>query len=243
KMNGWAVGQYGLIFHTTDGGVTWKDQSIKNVNIFRMSVFFINANIGWVASDVGELYHTTNSGSTWVKQSGFSNYSTSIFFLDSNIGWFGGGGVGTILHTTNGGNTWQSDNIPSSGGISGIAFTSPQNGWIIAGNGSILHTINGTSFSGIKLPITNNSELLTIKNYPNPLNSITTFNYNIPKSSFVTLRIINALGEEVSQLVSEVESEGTHEVKWDAHDMPNGIYFCELRSGAYSQSVRVIVMR
>lgn len=48
-----------------------------------------------------------------------------------------------------------------------------------------------------------------ISNYPNPFNPSTQIKYELPKSSFVTIKIYNSIGEEVSKLVSEFREAGS----------------------------------
>ncbi len=54
------------------------------------------------------------------------------------------------------------------------------------------------------------------QNYPNPFNPSTSIIYSIPQKSFVTLKIFNALGEEISQLVNEEREGGRYEVDFSA---------------------------
>ena len=51
-------------------------------------------------------------------------------------------------------------------------------------------------------------DFLLSQNYPNPLNPSTTIKYSIPKSSQVTLKIFNTLGEEITTLVNEEKPVG-----------------------------------
>jgi hypothetical protein len=54
-----------------------------------------------------------------------------------------------------------------------------------------------------------------LQNYPNPFNSQTIIEYEILKSSFVTISIFNLNGQKIKTLVSEVRSAGLHSNRWD----------------------------
>ncbi|NIA18528.1 MAG: hypothetical protein GWO85_00360, partial [Simkaniaceae bacterium] len=51
-------------------------------------------------------------------------------------------------------------------------------------------------------------------NYPNPFNPVTTFSYDIPEESFVTLTIYDVLGNEITRLVNENQKADFHHVQW-----------------------------
>ncbi|MDD1475259.1 T9SS type A sorting domain-containing protein, partial [Dolichospermum sp. ST_sed4] len=51
-------------------------------------------------------------------------------------------------------------------------------------------------------------------NYPNPFNPITTIGFDIPKSSFVSLKVFDILGREVTSLVSENMEPGSYRVSF-----------------------------
>ena len=67
------------------------------------------------------------------------------------------------------------------------------------------------------------------QNYPNPFNSSSIIKYSIPKSSQVSLKIFNTLGEEIETLVNEEKVIGTYELTWNASNLPSGVYFYTLQ--------------
>ena len=69
------------------------------------------------------------------------------------------------------------------------------------------------------------------QNYPNPFNPSTKIKYYIPDLSFVTLKVYDVLGNEVSTLVDEEKPVGSYEVVFDATKLPSGVYFYQLNAG------------
>jgi hypothetical protein len=81
------------------------------------------------------------------------------------------------------------------------------------------------------------------QNYPNPFNPGTTISFSLPKNAFVTLKVYNTLGQEVASLVNGEVVAGRHEVRWDAGNMPSGVYSYQLRAGEFRQMQRMILMK
>jgi len=81
------------------------------------------------------------------------------------------------------------------------------------------------------------------QNFPNPLNPSTTIKYSIPKSSQVSLKIFNTLGEELETLVNEEKFVGTYELNWNAANLPSGVYFYRLQAGNFVQTKKMILMK
>ena len=75
------------------------------------------------------------------------------------------------------------------------------------------------------------------QNYPNPFNPTTRIRYNIPKASFVTLKVYSILGQEVATLVKEKKEPGRYEVDFEpfAGNLPlaSGTYFYRLAADDY----------
>ena len=101
EWHGWAVGVYGVIMLTNDGGITWQEV-VHGHGETLQSVFFLDARNGLAVGDAGTVLRSIDGGYTWFKQySGIRrNYLCSVQFTDLNIGWISGEG-GTIKNTKN----------------------------------------------------------------------------------------------------------------------------------------------
>jgi len=96
-----------------------------------------------------------------------------------------------------------------------------------------------TSLGNNQLPV----KFTLNQNYPNPFNPATSIKYEIPQNGFVTLKIFNVLGMEISTLVNETKRQGTHEVTWSASDFPSGVYFYELSAGEFKQRKKMMLIK
>ena len=103
---GWIAGenilQKGLIYKTTDGGISWSLLSSDTLKACT-SVYFADTNHGWVSGREGNILNSTDGGTGWsLQSSGTTSNLNSIFFTDNLTGWAAGSN-GTILKTNNGG--------------------------------------------------------------------------------------------------------------------------------------------
>ncbi|MCX6601116.1 MAG: C25 family cysteine peptidase [bacterium] len=81
------------------------------------------------------------------------------------------------------------------------------------------------------------------QNYPNPFNPTTTIRYDLPRDGQARLTVYNLLGRQVAELVNERQSAGRYEVRFEAADLPSGMYFYRLESGGFVQSAKMILMK
>ena len=102
-------------------------------------------------------------------------------------------------------------------------------------DGKILTGINDE----VNLPITFSLE----QNYPNPFNPSTTIKYSIPQTSFVTLKIYDVLGREVSTLVNEEKTAGNYQLNFDASNIASGIYFYKIQSGNFVNIKKMVLIK
>jgi len=86
-------------------------------------------------------------------------------------------------------------------------------------------------------------DLSVYQNYPNPFTNSTNFGFYIPHDARVSLKIYNALGNEVTMLVNDWLSAGEHTTQWDASNYPSGVYFYNLRSGDFSQTKQMLLLK
>ncbi|HLN74837.1 MAG TPA: family 16 glycosylhydrolase [Prolixibacteraceae bacterium] len=81
------------------------------------------------------------------------------------------------------------------------------------------------------------------QNFPNPFYPKTTISFNVPTKSFVSLKVFNANGMEVSTLASGELTAGNHERQWDASGLPSGIYYYRLQAGDLMETKKLLVQR
>lgn len=81
------------------------------------------------------------------------------------------------------------------------------------------------------------------QNYPNPFNPTTTIKYELPKESFVTLKVYNLLGQEVATLVNENLKAGRYEVSFNGSKLSNGVYFYRLQAGEFCSTKKLFLIK
>jgi|GEM_PF-2205570 len=81
------------------------------------------------------------------------------------------------------------------------------------------------------------------QNYPNPFNPTTIISYDLPRSGFVTLKVYDILGREVSTLYNGNQNVGTYNVSFDASKLASGVYFYQLKSGDYTSIKKMVLLK
>ncbi|MFA6540657.1 MAG: T9SS type A sorting domain-containing protein [Bacteroidota bacterium] len=81
------------------------------------------------------------------------------------------------------------------------------------------------------------------QNYPNPFNPTTVIEYQLRAGGYVTLKIFDLLGREVTTLVNETQHAGDYTVRFDARSLSSGIYFYTLSTGTFRQTNKMMLIR
>ena len=81
------------------------------------------------------------------------------------------------------------------------------------------------------------------QNYPNPFNPSTKINFSLPKAGFVTLKVYDLTGKEVSSLVNENLNIGTYGVDFNAAALTSGIYFYTLNTENFSETKKMMLIK
>ena len=87
------------------------------------------------------------------------------------------------------------------------------------------------------------SEFSLLQNYPNPFNPSTKITFTLPKSGTISLKVFNTLGQVVATVVDEDYIAGTHEVNFDASALSSGVYFYTLKSGNFSATKKMMLVK
>jgi len=86
------------------------------------------------------------------------------------------------------------------------------------------------------------------QNYPNPFNAETEIHFQLPKASWVLLRITNVIGQMVKTLVNEFKSPGSHVIRWDGRDnagrvVPSGEYLYRIEAGHFTETKKMLLVK
>ncbi len=86
-------------------------------------------------------------------------------------------------------------------------------------------------------------EFRLLQNHPNPFNATTTIRFDQPKRTFVTLKIYDVVGREVTTLVNRDLQPGEYEVIFEAHGLASGLYFYRLETKEFVKTEKLTLLR
>jgi hypothetical protein len=81
------------------------------------------------------------------------------------------------------------------------------------------------------------------QNYPNPFNPSTNISYTVGSHQFVSLQVYDVLGRRVATFVDEAKDAGTYSVRFDASNLPSGVYLYRLQAGNFSETKKLLLMK
>jgi len=222
----------GPLYYTKDGGktlITINDSRIKGVNEF---VGDHLSNI-YLASYSG-IFKTVD-GIKW--QSIFDKVGIAYLRTDQFDNLYAAAGDGAIYFSNDQGKNW--DKI--AGSIPNTSFWS----FAITPDGYLL---NGSQDKGLyrkKIEIKKNeiTQISSNQNFPNPFNNSTRIEYDVPKDSFVKLKIYDLLGREVESLISEFKDKGKYYIDWIPQGVASGIYLYKLQVGSDNEINKMVFLK
>jgi len=240
-------GAYSRIYYSSNMGVNWSTQTIPP--IFTGAICFNTATKGMAGGVAGfsELLFTNNAGTSWTSATyPFPASGTAGICGTESTWWVSQGGFTNsriVYVSTNDGANWTTsytapDGINNHMTKSRSGFTI----WLVRSNGGISRY--GTPIVNIyqnskKIP----SSYLLNQNYPNPFNPETKIEFQIPEKNFVSIKIFDCLGKEISTLVSEFLQPGSYSTDFNASGLPGGVYFLKMISGGFSETKKMILVK
>jgi photosystem II stability/assembly factor-like uncharacterized protein len=240
----------GLLMKRAIGGGTWSYDTagLQGAIVYSISV---DQNGNLYAGTYGNgIYKRT--GSTWTSLSspgGLSGNDAFVTAVDNTGALFAGFAYSSgfnyvwqgVYYTTNDGGSW------TKVGLDGLAVRglfSYGDSMIAAtySNGMFLLSKTGST-SVQRKNISPPGSFALFQNYPNPFNPSTVISYQLPVSSFVTMKVYDLIGKEVATLVSGQQSAGPHEVLFDGARLASGVYFYRLQAGTFSDVKKFVLLK
>ncbi|MEO8666343.1 MAG: T9SS type A sorting domain-containing protein, partial [Ignavibacteria bacterium] len=71
----------------------------------------------------------------------------------------------------------------------------------------------------------------------------TKISYELPSAGFVTLKVYDVLGKEVSVLLSQRQNAGKYSLNFNASNLTSGVYFYKIESGNFNEIKRMVLLK
>ena len=155
--NGWAAGEYGFIYHTTDGGNTWEKQSgflrisweteeLESGN-FLFGLHAVDPQTAWAVGLGKTVVRTTDGGATWNEMDLDIIPEVHLFtVMADKAGNVYIGGNGVFITSSNGGASFEHANMfpPITYGRISRITQRGDNGLVAVGNRALIYRVDGT---------------------------------------------------------------------------------------------------
>ena len=241
------------VFKSTDGGYNFvsSGSGVPNKTITSISIqpnepkYAILTQSGFGGT---KIHRTTNGGTNWFSINGdlpdspindgliyYPGYATNVILAATDVG---------VFMTNNNGTKWTelADGLPNT-----VAIHLDYN----QASGKIRIGTHGRGvfeLSGQLIGITNYNSGVPEKfylkqNYPNPFNPTTRVSFGVVKSGFVNLKVYDALGREVANLVNENLKSGNYEVTFRGDNLSSGMYFYKLSVNDFTETKRMMLIK
>lgn len=214
------------LYRSTNAGLNWDSTIVKgfitgiNVHPYLSKISFASTLDGFTT------YLTEDYGYNWYSSNDSSGASKFIFNKNNDSIVYSN----TNLKSTDRGKNW-------------IKIDSLYNSWTDLGiDDKKKPTLYGVSYNYGLFQYTDilttvydesyKEERKSIKNFPNPFNSTTEIQIEIPQQSIITIIIYNSLGQRVRTILNSTElKQGEHSFHWNGNDengipIATGIYLC-----------------
>lgn len=145
RKDGWAVGEFGTIWRTKNGGIYWEQMRNAPTPAWLYDVHFIDGQRGWTVGRFETVMRTEDGGESWMHEPmptlrrpfGLSLNFRAVRFANPRQGWIVGQ-HGNILHSADGGKSWQREKLSMDErlfdliNLNGLSITDENQVWAIS---------------------------------------------------------------------------------------------------------------
>ncbi|HSW56266.1 MAG TPA: T9SS type A sorting domain-containing protein [Ignavibacteriaceae bacterium] len=229
------------VLRSTDNGISW-DTVNNGIFAFNfISLIISETDYLYLGIRRYGIYRSSNLGNSWeqVKPGWIRNLaSTSLGYV------IAGDEIEGVVISKDNGESWQQINagLPNSTFINCVFFDQQGYAYCSVHNFGIYKSVSPV----VDVNDAIHSEIysyILYQNFPNPFNPTTRISYSVPEFGFVTLKIYDVLGKEVSALVGEEKSSGSYVIQFDASKLSSGIYFYQLITKDYVNTKKMILIK
>jgi len=244
---GGAIDGAGVVWSTTNGGDNWfADPSDAPPDPINQVHTFDSLSVIGIGGDreifgVGVI-RTFDGGLFWEFED--INIPGVGFTLDFRNDYEAWSTLGVnLIYSLDAGATWTQISSPDSSDIGDIIFPDSLHGFAVGKQGVILK---------YNLPIVDDvsdyddivpKSFELYQNYPNPFNPSTAILFSVPVTSYITLKVYDVLGNEITTLINGQKEAGRYQVQFNAANLVSGIYIYRIVTGDFISSKKLILMK
>ena len=227
------------LFRSTNEGESWEQllaSGFTTLLIANSGNIFIGGGGLFSSSDCGDSWELTNLTDTVFINSLAQN---SLNYIFASIY----GSSTDLTYSTDNGQNWQT--ISATSAPQYLLAFDPDDHLFGGGANGLFYNLSPTYvFDDNCLNI---KSYILSQNYPNPFNPSTKISWQMPVSSWQTLKVYDVLGNEVATLVDEYKNAGSYEVEFKStvgnRQLANGVYFYQLKAGDYLETKKMILLK
>lgn len=87
------------------------------------------------------------------------------------------------------------------------------------------------------------TEVLYLEHFPNPVEHQATISFGLGTTQFVSLKVFNLLGQEVTRLVAERLPAGRHAISFETANLTSGLYFYRLEMAGFVEQRTLLIVK
>ncbi len=251
----WGGTYGGGVYASGNNGATWNFIGLYNSDVNALAAVgnTVYAGIDYIGTNngTGGVYVYNNSGTSW-SSLGIGNewiealaVSGNNLFSGSSASDYPTFGTGGVYLSTNSGSAF----IPINQGFYNedmrIASLLIANNYIFSGcswrgvwRRSLSEIINVQNIS-TEIP----TKYSLSQNYPNPFNPSTSIEFDVVQTADVNISVFDILGKELEVLVNEKLQPGSYKTEWNGAGYSSGVYFYRMKSGNFSQTKQMMLIK
>lgn len=202
----------------------------------------------WIATRFGGLAKFNSISNNWTvyntSNSSLPENNLNCVVVDTNnIKYIGPYFSGLVIYNDTSWTIHNTSNSPiPSNSISCITIDSNNNKWLGTGGGLAIYNENGVV--SVENKYTQISEdFVLYQNFPNPFNPKTKISFSIQKYELVILKIYDALGHEISELINQGLQRGLYEYEWNGANYSSGVYFYSIEINDFRDSKKMLLIK
>ena len=250
---GYACGGFrdiaGITWVTRDGGLNWLGTVLAPEPFFDLTILNDQKTVcsGGDLEYGSSVARTTNQGFNWIYDTlGVFGLSYGVDQRTPSEIWMASGYSEKFLFSRDTGKSWTPFPTPGNTAVFDVVFTDSVYGYACGANGKILKYDSRTSVTGNFTDRNIPQNYFLKQNFPNPFNPSTNLEYGISKKGYVSLKIYDVLGNEVTALINETKPAGNYNYQFSTenYQLSSGIYFYSLSvNGELIDTKRMVLLK